>query len=288
MVAEKAVPLQSDNWPLEGTGLKAKYLEPFLQNRQPEKILYFRGDRFAEILPKELNENAQGTLYISNAEAVAIVKAQRQQDMASRSGASGGGGSSKKDTIGSQDYDLQHFAPGTRNDKVTTIIPVENPSFAVYGPDFSLVSDDRSPEKLKILRSRILSLGHNGEVVLKVKGTVDDGAGADFILYENVFEDMDNPGEFYQEFAHVGVATAEAPEDFVWFPCVPEKGLLKGCMGAVPTNEGGDHFDLAQIGMKKIQYIKIKDTGTNFDNRDLDTAGADLDAGSLKHGTVIK
>ena len=115
------------------------------------------------------------------------------------------------------------------------------------------------------------------KIILKVKGDglIVDESGADFVIYENPF--IIGP-LVYQEFAHVGVASENRASSYRWFRCNPEANILVGCAGVVPTKSGGDRFDLKSVGLKKVRFIKIKDTGWNFENYDENTEGFDLDS----------
>ena len=130
------------------------------------------------------------------------------------------------------------------------------------------------------LRQRTISLGHGGEITLEVtqEGVILDKEGPDFAIYENPIRIGDNI--VYQEFAHVGVAFENKPESYKWFPCIPQKSIV-GCAGVVPTDQGGDLFDLKTLKIEKIRFIKIRDTGTNISNFGKNTEGFDLDSLSL-------
>ena len=51
----------------------------------------------------------------------------------------------------------------------------------------------------------------------------------------------------------------------------------------MPTKKGGDKFDLSTLGVEKVRFIKIKDVGTNFDSRAVNTEGFDFDAMKVLH-----
>ncbi|MBT3235589.1 MAG: hypothetical protein HN353_06540 [Bdellovibrionales bacterium] len=181
--------------------------------------------------------------------------------------------------LSSDSYQVISFIPGKTDDKDTLIERPQNIHYSADGPDHDFRDiDPANLEAIKELRERTISLGHGGEIVLAVKkgGRIFDNEGADFVIYENP---MRIPGVgIYQEFAHVGVASADAPQKFYWFHCNPKEGQIFGCAGVVPTDEGGDAFDLAILGLKDISYIKIKDTNLNFNNSGKNTEGFDLDA----------
>jgi hypothetical protein len=132
-------------------------------------------------------------------------------------------------------------------------------------------------------------LGHNGEISLALSnnGFIVDEAGPDFVIYENVFRLYDKPSILFNEFGVVGVSETPLEKDFIWFNCSPQNKNIKSCAGVVPTSEGGDAFDLGELKLKKIRFIKIKDTGLNFNKYNKsgeNTEGFDLDAIGVLHG----
>lgn len=138
--------------------------------------------------------------------------------------------------------------------------------------------------------SEVLSLGFGGEIIVgNSDNLIIDGEGADFTIFENVFKNPVN-GRLFKEPAIVsvskdGVNYTEFPYDFA---------SLEGCAGTHPTYgnadycdseiSGGDSFDLADLGLDSIRYIKIKDiTGQvnakqNHKYFDFSLSGFDLDA----------
>ncbi|HKX11636.1 MAG TPA: hypothetical protein VJP40_00690 [bacterium] len=141
----------------------------------------------------------------------------------------------------------------------------------------------------------VLSLGAGGVIVLKSATPILDGNGADFIVFENAFYANGNPNA---PFAEPGeVAVSQDGIQFFVFGCEASDsaGGYPGCAGVSPVlanaelNEldptdpaeaGGDAFDLSELGLNWIEYIRIRDlsqigTGAN--------AGFDLDAVSIVH-----
>lgn len=111
----------------------------------------------------------------------------------------------------------------------------------------------------------LLSLGLNGEITVGFKNyRIIDGPGTDFIIYENVFYSEITERYFVEPAA---VSVSENGVDFVEFPW--NKETMEGCAGMKPTygnmvdvdilQSGGDHFDLEKVGLKAINYIRIKD-----------------------------
>ena len=157
---------------------------------------------------------------------------------------------------------------------------------ALQGPDyfFENVNSLDSVRMHRIL-STVLSCGHGGEVIIKIKdnGFLLDEPGFDFTIYENAFR-IAGTKLIFQEFAYVGISESLETNAVKWFDCDPLNNILQGCVGAVPTAEGGDSFDLAELGVNKIKYIWIKDTGQNknFPSQ-WPTEGVDLDAMRFSH-----
>lgn len=137
----------------------------------------------------------------------------------------------------------------------------------------------------------VLSLGAGGEIVLGFGDKeIIDGEGIDFIVFENAFWDGANPDEVYAELGVVSVSLDG--EEWHEFPCEysPEDPPpYPGCAGWSPVERfnaedlevldieitGGDGFDLADIGLERARYIKIRDL---WGLGDAPSRGFDLDA----------
>ena len=144
--------------------------------------------------------------------------------------------------------------------------------------------------------AHVLSLGVGGSIVLGfAENTCVNGDGPDFVVFENPFWEGGNPEAVYAEPAKVSVS--EDGEDWHTFECDSSgemAGRYPGCAGWTPTRSfdplqmvpldpresGGDAFDLEDLGLEKIRYIKIEDVSASG----LPTsAGFDLDAVGLVH-----
>jgi hypothetical protein len=138
----------------------------------------------------------------------------------------------------------------------------------------------------------VLSLGSGGEIVLAFGNrSIVDGPGADFVVFENAFWPGGDASQVFAELAEVSVS--EDGETWLSFSCASEgdgDGAFPGCAGWTPTlaydaetlvpldleQTGGDGFDLAEVGLSRARFVKLRDlatlpaAGTN--------AGFDLDA----------
>lgn len=139
----------------------------------------------------------------------------------------------------------------------------------------------------------VLSLGVGGEIVLDFADRpIIDGPGPDFIVFENPFW----PGGRRESvFAELGeVAVGDELANLRSFPCARAAladGSHPGCAGWSPTlafdpfalvpldpaRSGGDAFDLAQLGLARARYVRIRDLslegGGNNGGFDLDAVG---------------
>ncbi|MCX6153332.1 MAG: hypothetical protein NT007_04145 [Candidatus Kapabacteria bacterium] len=156
----------------------------------------------------------------------------------------------------------------------------------IFGPPDTLAGylvQSSSPDQ-------VLSIGLGGEIIVGFKGFfVEDKPGDDFTIFENAFF---NPvtKKIFAEPAKVAVS-----QDGIKYYEFPFDSLtLVGCAGLTPTignknpfdpNEsGGDKFDLANLGLKYIKFIKITDIcqmvlkNKNHPYYDPIISGFDLDA----------
>lgn len=137
----------------------------------------------------------------------------------------------------------------------------------------------------------VLSLGVGGSIILDFGDReIVDGAGPDFVVFENPFWVMGDPSQVFQELGQVSVST----DAVHWrsFPCdgsEPEPGRFPGCAGWTPTQafegsellpldpqlSGGDAFDLAELGLSRVRFVRIEDLSEDGQGP---TAGFDLDA----------
>jgi hypothetical protein len=139
----------------------------------------------------------------------------------------------------------------------------------------------------------VLSLGKGGVITLEfVDNEVVDGAGPDFIIFENAFLEKpgDDPDRGSFELAKVEVSFDG--KDWKEFPY--STATRHGCAGhrpvyanpdteegrdinpADPEKAGGDPFDLKEVKLKVVRFIRITDLDNGFGDKG--TMGFDLDA----------
>lgn len=135
----------------------------------------------------------------------------------------------------------------------------------------------------------VLTLGVNGSITVELGVDIVDGPGADFIVFENAFNEYFEAGR---------VEVSADGTTFVAFAC-ENLAPYTGCagLGAVlsnPTNgvdptdpatAGGDSFDLADIGVHRARYVRVTDvSGFNMGGT---TAGFDLDAVAVVNAVPV-
>jgi len=136
----------------------------------------------------------------------------------------------------------------------------------------------------------VLSLGFEGEIVLELTDFVAiDGPGVDLLVFENPFVGFIETGV---------VSVSDDGVDWRAFPCAAlVDGGTEGCAGVTPVYAdpdlgisgtdpavaGGDGFDLAQVGLSRARFVRIRDTGTNRFYA-APSGGFDLDAVAVVNG----
>ena len=161
-----------------------------------------------------------------------------------------------------------------------------------------------------------LSLGLGGWIVLGFDEPITDGPGPDFTVFENPFLPVGLVT--YPPFAEPGTVSVSADgQTWVTFPCrVDEPPYYPGCAGvfpvfanaddpaapspfvpctlpiqalvdvhvdtfAAPACSGGDTFDLADVGLKAVNFVRIDASQLQPGLGGL--AGFDLDAIAVLH-----
>lgn len=147
----------------------------------------------------------------------------------------------------------------------------------------------------------VVSFGVGGEMIVRFEEGIVDGPGPDFVVFENAFFAGGDPTKIAADFAQIGVSE----DGVVWhdFPCAPGTAPPFGtCAGwrpvyasssngispFDPARAGGDPYDLADLGLSEIRYVRIQDRATDGcpDGGKMTTAGFDLDAIAVIHPKV--
>jgi hypothetical protein len=136
--------------------------------------------------------------------------------------------------------------------------------------------------------THVASLGCGGSITLAFDGpAIADGPGPDLVIFENAFV----AGE--QQFVEPArVLVSEDGRDWYAFACDPPSG--EGCAGIEPVlatdsataldpaTSGGDLFDLQDLGLSAIRWVRIVDATREHYGDDTWCAGSaggfDLDA----------
>ncbi|MCD4654229.1 hypothetical protein K8T06_09865 [bacterium] len=168
----------------------------------------------------------------------------------------------------------------------------------------------------------VLSLGDGGVIVLEfIDNIVSNGPGPDLIIFENAFLAGGNPEYVYSEVAFIevssnGVDYFRFPNDYNpdgepinnpsnWWGFAGVQPCLSHPDNSIdptdPLVSGGDLFDLDDVGLNEIRFIRIIDTNEGDfaaldDDGDViydpgipggDNAGFDLDAVAAVYSTEI-
>jgi hypothetical protein len=179
-------------------------------------------------------------------------------------------------------------------DRVVSFEPGEGAGFGKDKLPDIVLGPPRGHGKLEP-SDHVLSLGKGGKITLEfVDNEVVDEEGPDFIVFENAFLKLpgDDPGNGFFELAKVEVS-ADGKD---WKEFKFDTISRKGCAGhhpvlanpdendidpTDPEKAGGDAFDLKDVGLKVIRFVRITDldnaTGANG------TMGFDLDAVAAVH-----
>lgn len=149
----------------------------------------------------------------------------------------------------------------------------------------------------------VVSLGVRGEIVVSFGGNaIVDGPGADFIVFENAFWASGDPNEPANDLGDVSVS--EDGRTWVSFPCAAgDHPPYEGCAGWRPVmsssksgispfdveRAGGEAFDLAQVGLTRAKFVRIRDLGRqtcpDTPRRPINY-GFDLDAVAIVHAEI--
>lgn len=276
------------SWNLKAAGLDEEQILSLISDGEPLAINYFRGGENIVLsgdspfgtgagLGKVLRLADEKTIE----QVIKLREAVEPKNLARGSSAA---------PLPENHYELVEFKPGFRDDGVTRVVERKDMSFSIQGPDHNMNVAAPKGRGLDAILQRTVSLGHGGEITLRVKdgGEILNREGSDFAVFENPLKVGENI--YFLELAEVGVAKVNEENAYKWFECKSDFNVLQGCAGVVPEELGGDKFDLSSLGVESIRFIKIRDIQTNYSSRkDKDfkiganTEGFDLDALKLLH-----
>ena len=136
----------------------------------------------------------------------------------------------------------------------------------------------------------VVSLGNGGSIeVLFRDNVVVDGPGDDLVIFENAFHIGSPTGNVFTEFAIVEVSSDG--REWHRFPFDAESGA--GLAGASPVllepadpldpAAGGDRFDIGELGLDFVRYVRLIDAADEVDDvgnhvAPANQGGFDLDA----------
>ena len=139
--------------------------------------------------------------------------------------------------------------------------------------------------------SKLVMLGNRGTLVVEVVGgALMDKEGADFVIFTKPTTQFTGETRFVKKPAFVSVSEEMPTGPWIHFPCESGRGF-GGCAGTTPSvysggynfsNVGGDRFDLAEIGVQKVKYIRIDDADRSHSG-DPEFDGIPLDSLALLH-----
>ena len=186
-----------------------------------------------------------------------------------------------------------------------------------FGKDYfpsNVLGPPRGGDTPQSSPKQIFSLGNGGKIILEFADYVTDGPGVDFIVFENplkngnsvftetAFVEVSQDGKKFVRFPSIFKADGEGgtgnPANYINLAGVHPVYANPPTVSATdPLVAGGDQFDLKDVGMPWIRYVRIIDTG--YDSRDIrgniiddegnhfpcgpDKCGFDLDAISIVH-----
>jgi len=172
------------------------------------------------------------------------------------------------------------------------------PEGAVFGQDRlpEVVYGPPMPGPTNLGSLDVLSLGCGGEITLYFDApAIVDGPGPDFIVFENPIPV--GTGTFAEP---ARVLVSDDGREWHAFPCDPAGDpSLTGCAGVAlvqPTEDptdpalaGGDAFDLAQLGLGAVRYVRLLDVSVAYHGDRTWCGGGgggfDLDAIAVVHGS---
>lgn len=289
------------NWDLSEIPVPPEALSPFFVESQPASIVYFNGETPKRIYPKQYaagSAQSDKTLYLSSKEYIHKLALEQSKPAIESSNENKSDSENEnrnsENTIHlpSYSYDIASFSPGTRYNGSVLIPVADDLRRALNGPDYSFDNYNSKDKEQRIAHlSNVLPLGNNGSIILQIRsgGTIQANSGSSFAVYQTTFP-IEGTDIYWHKFAHLGISETLNPKQVKWFPCEPDSGNIKTCVGSIPTSEGGDHFNISEIGLSKARYIWIKDIGNNKDysNSEWPTEGCAIDALRIYQAYVTK
>ena len=145
----------------------------------------------------------------------------------------------------------------------------------------------------------VVSLGNAGEIIVSFEpNAIVDGPGVDLLVFENAFDIAGDPTHPYAEPGEVSVSD----DGVSWktFPCTATAYPYGACAGwhpvysnatngispVDPSVAGGDPFDLADVGLARAKFVRVRDKANETcgtpPNRSTSN-GFDLDAMAIVH-----
>lgn len=187
------------------------------------------------------------------------------------------------DTVGAHT-----FGAGQRTGQGAAFFPVN----VLTGP--SVLARDTIPATDP---REICSIGLGGSITLGLRrGVIVDGPGADFTVFENAFRYGN--GRIYAEPATVEVS--RDGREWTLFPF--DSASCRGLAGMTPTSgqdpydpqrSGGDRFDLADVGLDSVRWVRLRDVTSIVLNNpaspffDPTLSGFDLDVVLALHSVDV-
>ncbi len=140
--------------------------------------------------------------------------------------------------------------------------------------------------------NNLLTLGSDGWVVLEfTDNSIINEPGPDFTVFENV---MDSGSGYFQECAFVDVS--QDGQYWIRFPW--DETTLEGLAGLLPTTgqdplnpeiSGGDQFDLEELGLEWVRFVRLTDCGDSVSDGglfDLDAVAAVNSSTGIEENTL--
>lgn len=299
-----------DKWDTSKYGISKDALKSFFgDGERPSYFNYWDGDEKEIVVFPDYQGGTSGpAVNVATQDAIDRINEQREEEtrIAEEERRSIVPSTEGMTKLSRQDYALYSYTPGSHYEIENNggRVTERNRTRSIYGPDnvsssikdmyknqFGIEPDIGSSEYREFYEQKrievedlTLSLGVGGNVILRVReGFLFNKEGPDFKIYENPIRAFTT----YLEFAYVEVG--ESLNNLKRFPCNLQGSPVTGCAG---WGADGDTFDIAVLGLSRIKYIKIIDTGLNrapappredWVRICYDCAGFDLDAVELFH-----